>query len=77
MPEIARGVGLLVAIGWVERAELRGAPRRRGHSGAAVKSFRASDEIPFSALLQGFTVAVGQKAGKRHGHMDTALQKRV
>jgi hypothetical protein len=35
-----------------------------------------TDEIRFLALLQGFTVAAGQKAGKRHGHMDTALQSR-
>jgi hypothetical protein len=30
-------------------------------------------EIRFLALLQGFTVPVGQKAGKRRGQMDTAL----
>jgi hypothetical protein len=30
-------------------------------------------EIRFLALLQGFTVATGRKAGKRRGRMDTGL----
>jgi hypothetical protein len=29
------------------------------------------------ALLQGFTVALGEKAGKTRGHMDTGLAKEV
>jgi hypothetical protein len=37
-------------------------------------SLRVTGEIRFLALLQGFTVAAGQKAGKSHGQMDTALQ---
>jgi hypothetical protein len=37
-------------------------------------SLRVTDEIRFLALLQGFTVAAGRKAGKSDGHMDTALQ---
>jgi hypothetical protein len=36
-----------------------------------------TDEIRFSALLQGFTVAVDEKAGKSYGHMDTGLAKEV
>jgi len=34
-------------------------------------------EIRFLALLQGFTVALAEKAGKTHGHMDTGLAKEV